>query len=506
MPVKAFVAFLLILIAGVSPLSADEITSNNQEGTIFTFWPLIDYRESPKEGYRNLSILGPLFKLQFRGEERELAVRPFFYNASNSREETSNTSYLYPVASSEKSASSESTQVLKLYQNNTYRKGEEEEQKDRMLFPFYISGKSEKYGPYTSVFPFYGDLYERFWRDEYHYVMFPLYSRTVKKGTTSRNYLFPLVSMIEGDKESGFQFWPIYGQSAKEGVYSKRFALWPIYMEEQSGLDTADPIHKFYLFPFYTSIESPNRTSHRYLWPFFGHTIDKAKKSEEWDYFWPFWVTIQGESRNMNRYIPFYSEDRRKENMKQWYMWPLYSHEELLSDSFKQKRDRILYFLYSDNEETWAIDGKSRRRVALWPLFTYKRDERGIHTFTFPAPLEPIVDREGIDKSWAPLWRVYVHKWNDAEDSAVSILWNLYWHEHRKDDLAFELFPFVAYRSEKLLTDFALFKGLFRYRQNVNDKKVSFFWLPFGIHWGKSVTAGAESGQVNPRSKSERIP
>ena len=501
MPVKAILAFLLILIAGASPVFADEIASTNQEGTIFTLWPLLDYRSSPREGYSNLSILGPLFKLQWRGEERDLAVRPFFYNTSNSREETSKTSYLYPIASSEKSRDTETTQILKLYQDNNYRKGEEGEQKEQMLFPFYISGKSRKYGPYTSVFPFYGDLYERFWRDEYHYFMFPLYSRTVKNGTTSRNYLYPLVSILDGDKESGFQIWPIYGQSAKEGVYKKRFVLWPVYMEEDTGLDTVNPTHAFNLFPFYTSSESPNRSSRHYMWPFFGHTVDRAKKSEEWDYFWPFLVTVRGESRNMNRYIPFYSEDRRKENLKQWYMWPLYSHEELFSPSFRQERDRILYFLYSDNEETWSIDGKSRRRVALWPLFTYKRDERGMHTFAFPAPIEPIVDREGIEKVWAPLWRLYVHKWNDADDSAVSVLWNLYWHEHRKEDLAFELFPLVAYSSERRFTDFALFKGLFRYRQNETDKSVSFFWLPFGIHWGKSAADGAERGQVNPRSK-----
>jgi hypothetical protein len=234
---------------------------------------------------------------------------------------------------------------------------------------------------------------------------------------------------VEGDKESVSDL-PIYGQSAKR-VYTKRFALWPVYMEQDTGLDTVNPTHVFNLFPFYTSSESPNRSSTRYLWPFFGHTVDKTKRAKN-GYFWPFLVTIRGESRNMNRYIPFYSEDIRKENLKQWYMWPLYSHEELLSQSFKQERDRILYFLYSDNEETWSIDGKSRRRVALWPLFTYKRDERGMHTLAFPAPIEPIVDREEIEKVWSPLWRLYVHKWNDADDSAVSVLWNLYWHEHEK--------------------------------------------------------------------------
>ena len=45
-------------------------------------------------------------------------------------------------------------------------------------------------------------LYERFWRDEYHYVLFPLYGKTVKKGTTTRNYLYPFFSTISGEKEA----------------------------------------------------------------------------------------------------------------------------------------------------------------------------------------------------------------------------------------------------------------------------------------------------------------
>ena len=140
-----------------------------------------------------------------------------------------------------------------------------------MLFPFYVSGRSEKYGPYTSLFPLYGDMYERFWRDEYHYVLFPLYGRTVKQGTTTRNYLYPIFAATEGEKESGFQVWPLYGQSAKEGVYSKRFVLWPFYMREQSGLDTDNPTRKLYLLPLYAATDSPKSTSRYYLWPFFGY-------------------------------------------------------------------------------------------------------------------------------------------------------------------------------------------------------------------------------------------
>src|SRR6266702_2978037 len=231
---KAFIIFLLLAVLTVPQLYADDGTARNEEGTIFTLWPLIDYRESPHEGFSNLSLLGPLFKLQHQKDVRDLAVRPLFYDTSDQKNSWDVTEYLYPLASSENSREVSTVQVLQLYQKNTYRKNEEEnKEKGTMLFPFYISGKSEKYGPYTSVFPFYGDIYERFWRDEYHYVMFPLYGRTVKKGTTTRNYLYPFFSTIKGEQESGFQFWPLYGQSAKEGVYARRFALWPFYMKER---------------------------------------------------------------------------------------------------------------------------------------------------------------------------------------------------------------------------------------------------------------------------------
>jgi hypothetical protein len=170
--------------------------------------------------------------------------------------------------------------------------------------------------------------------------------------------------------------------------------------------------------------------------------------------------------------------------VKRWYLWPFYSHEELDTDSFRQERDRILFFLYSDNRETWNIDGKERRRVAFWPLFTYLRDERGVKTFTFPAPVEPILNKEGIEKNWAPLWRLYIQKWNDAGDSAASFLWNLYWHERREDGLAYEFFPFIYYRSEKQLTELALLKGLIRYRKKDEASKLNFLWMPFGVEWG----------------------
>lgn len=491
---KAFIAFLLLCFLSAPPLFAAEVGDKGGEGTIFTFWPLVDYRESPGERFSNLSILGPLFKFQRRGEERDIAVRPFFYESAHAGNRTDSTDYLYPVASTESTPEATRVQVLKLYQRNVYRKDEKErrEESSTMLFPFYISGTSGKYGPYTSVFPLYGDIYERFWRDEYHYLLFPLYGRTVKKGTTTRNYLYPFFSTIEGERESGFQFWPLYGQSAKEGAYRRRFALWPLYMEEQSGLDTDTPTRKLFLFPFYAATDSPQRTSRSYLWPFFGYAVDTARKEEERDFLWPFLVTVRGDERSVDRYLPFYAEEKGRETLKRWYMWPLYRHDEIDSESFRQERDRVLYFLYSDRRESWPKDGAERRRVAFWPLFQYRRDEKGISALTLPAPIEPILEREGIERNWAPLWRLYQHRWNEAGDSAVSILWNLYWHERRGADLACEIFPLLFYRSEQQVSDVQILKGLVRYREADGARRVTFFWLPFGIDWGEKRGAAAD--------------
>ncbi len=71
------------------------------------------------------------------------------------RNGTAAAEYLYPLATSGASPEAANVQVLELYQKNIYRKDEEEKKEQgTMLFPFYISGSSAKYGPYTSVFPF----------------------------------------------------------------------------------------------------------------------------------------------------------------------------------------------------------------------------------------------------------------------------------------------------------------------------------------------------------------
>ena len=475
------IAALLVLFAVVPSSGADK----GAEGTIFTLWPLIDYRESPKDGFSNLSILGPLIKFQRDGEDRDTAFRPFFYTSSHATNQARSTYYLYPVGYHDSSPEADTFEVLQLFRTSTFRKEEKDEsEKFSMLFPFYISGESEKYGGYRAVFPIYGDLYERFWRDEYHFVLFPLYGSTVKKGTTTRHYLWPVFSTTKGENEDGFGVFPLYGQSEKTGVYEKSFVLWPFYTAANTGLDTDNPTRKKFFFPLYASTDSPKKTSRSYLWPFFGYTEDREKKVEEVAYLWPLITTVRGEKKNADTFLPFYSRETFAGGEKRWYLWPIYRHEELRSDMFEQDSDRVLFFLYRGNRESWPKDGHERRRAALWPLFLYKKSPEGVSSISFPAPVESILDKDGIEKNWAPLWRIYQRRWDEQGNSASSLLWNLYWHESRGEELAYELFPLISYRGSEQGRELKLLKGLVSLKRSGEEEDLSLFWLPFGLKWG----------------------
>jgi hypothetical protein len=461
-----------MLLAGATSCAAEE-------GGVTTLWPLFDYRTNPATGYSNLSILGPLFKREQAGTTTRTALRPLFFTTTSP--ESSDSDILYPLVSTSSGGGDSETQIFRFYQKSVSRSGTSEEKRSTMLFPFYISGESEKYGPYRSFFPIHGDIYQRFWRDEYHYTLFPLYGRTVRNGTTSTNWFYPFFNTITGEKESGFQLWPLYGQSAKEGVYAKRFALWPFFSSESLKLNSDNPTETLNLLPLYASSRSPQRSSTHFPWPFCGVVRDGSGQVIERDLFWPFWVTAQGKDYSVKRYIPFYAESKIKDSTSSWILWPLYRHESITSVAFRQEKSSLLYFLFSRSDESWPESGKDRARSALWPLYAWKRDETGLRLLSMPALAEAVIWTDGVERNWAPLWRLFIARWDEQGNNAVSLLWNLYWQERRGEELAWELSPLVSYRSTGKGTEFKLLKGLFGYGGGKDATSLSLFWISFKL-------------------------
>lgn len=474
-------SFLLLIFAG--PAVADD-------ATISTFWPLFDYRSSADADYQSLHLLGPLVKYETKGMETEYALRPLFYRATD-HQGVSQTDVLYPLFGHKRDRDSTRFHLLHLL-NYDFGQRETGSRNRSYLFPFLFYGEEEQ-GSYRAFFPFGGTLYRWFGKDRIRFTLFPLYSRTERGTQKIDNVLWPFFARISGENESGFKFWPLFGQSSKAGVYRKTFFLWPIFFSESTGLDGDNPQELRAAWPLYLRKESPEKSYRAVLWPFFSKTEDRVKGFESWDAPWPLVRVTRGDRYHGVKILPFYADETMDAKRQRWYVWPVYKIEELNTELIQRRRDRVLFFLYSDTREAKLETGDSLRRVSLWPLFGYQRRNgvSHLHVLSLIEPFFP--ENESIERLWSPLWRVYQQKWDQQGNRAVSLLWNLYWSERQGPQLAWELFPLIEYRREsEENTGFRILKGLVSYHRDKQGQRINFFYLPWGLHWGGPA---GESGQ-----------
>ena len=485
--VLAVCLLLLLLPAGVCR------AADAGQGTILTLWPLVDWRSSPQTDYRALHLLGPFGKWEAKGDEREVALRPLFFFASSPEEGAGD--ILFPLVRTRhgRGYSTLSSLGLIVGENRGPALGGGD---SFTLFPFLFYEKSARRPTTFALFPVGGRIYGHFNRDEIRFALFPLYGQTRKGPTTVTNILWPFFALIDGENESGFKAWPLFGASHKTGVYRKRFFLWPLVFDYDLALNTDQPRRIRTFWPFYGVDSSPARTSRVALWPFFSFRDDREKGYKKWDFPWPIWGITRGEHNYGNRFFPFFAYDRDSEKEKLWLAWPFYRYERLASPVLQRRQHSVLFFLYRDRHESYAgEDGERLHRVTFWPLFRYQR-YRGVAQFSLLALVEPIFpESEGVERNWAPLWRIYLGKWDRHGNRADSLLWNLFWLERRPGAVALELFPLFSLReSGDNAAEFSLLKGLFRYHRDGAERTINLFYLPWGLSWHGAEPVGTNRG------------
>lgn len=468
------------------------------EATVFTLWPLIDVRHSPADGYTSVNLLGPFGKFEQTRRETRFGLRPLFFHQHGRNDDAATDEVLYPVATGLKNGDAQNLQVLHwLTWDTSPRPGGGGAHREFMLFPFLFYGDSGTGRGSTAFFPIAGHIEGMFGRDRIDFFLFPLYSATRRGETETTNVLWPVFSRIRGPGESGWAFWPLAGWADREGVYHKRFYLWPFWTANDLALDTADPVRVRSVFPFWSSERSVARTQESILWPFFNHTEDARENYEEWDFPWPLLRMTRGENRHGWRALPLYADETIRSNRKRWWLWPCYKIEEHKTEQWSFRRDRILFFLYSDQvEKEPGVELPRLRRVAFWPLFTYEARD-GVSSFATLALLEPFFPtNDRIARNWAPLWHLYQARWDSAGNGVSSLLWNLYWKERRSDALAWELFPLLSYRHrDREMLDLSVLKGFLRYHADVDGARLRLLFLPWGIPVGAGMqTAGGGGG------------
>lgn len=349
------------------------------------------------------------------------------------------------------------------------------------LFPIYFQQRSKIPGKdYTALFPIYGRVQGRLFRDEIKFTLFPIYGQTRKRDVVTDNFLFPVFHIRHGDGLSGWQAWPLAGKEHKEitiktnawgdietiAGHDKYFVLWPIHVNHHTDIGTDNPIRHHVLVPFYSYLRSPKRDSTSYLWPIgVTHTVDREKKYSEWSAPWPLIVFTRGEGKTVNRIWPLFSKAQNATQTSQWYLWPIYKYNRLHSDPLDRERTRIMFFLYSDLSVKHTETGQRLRRYDLWPLFTAKKELDGRSRLQILSFLEPFLpNNPSVDRNLSPLWSLWRAEENPKTGaSSQSLLWNLY----RRDKTP---------ESRKC----SLLFGLFQYQSGADGNRMRVFYIPFG--------------------------
>ena len=447
-------------------------------GPIFDRFPL-----TFSDGYRS-EALGPVFGWQKSGNATLFNFSPVLSFYKDPTIPQTEFEIAYPIITFDKFGEEYRLQLMQLisWSGGESLKGGE---KDRTtLFPFYFQQRSPiPEDNYTALFPFYGYLKNRFFRDEIFFVLWPGYVQTRKRDVVTDNYLLPIVHLRRGDGLRGWQVWPLVGAEKKvptqttnnwgdvvtSGGHEKFFALWPIYFNNTLGIGTTNVQEQFVFLPFYTSQVSPMRVSKSYGFPLgYTHTIDREKKYEEWDAPWPLVVFARGEGKHANRIWPFFSQAKTPTLQSDFYAWPIYKYNAVTADPLHRERTRILFFLYSDLIERNTTNRTAFQRRDLWPLFTWRKEHNNNSRLQIFAPLEPLLPgNKSIERVYSPVWSVWRSERNvNTGASSKSWLWNLYREDERP-----------GYRRHS-----ALF-GLFHRERTPKGTKWRIFFIPF--HTGK---------------------
>ena len=362
------------------------------------------FRLTLAPGWRE-EAAGPFFYQQSVEGQTQWALPPFFCRTLTPDVNWSEWEIFYPVLNYRRFGKEYRLQLAQVLSLSGGQTPEEKSVTHTTLFPFYFHQHStETNNDYTAVFPLYGHLENRMFRDDIKFVLFPLYSETRKKDVVTDNYLYPIFDRRRGNGLTGWQVWPFAGEERKTltfrtnsmndveaiGGYDKRFLLWPFYFNSRLGIGTTNPAASLTLIPFYSQTRSPERDESSYGFPLgFNAVYDREKGYVEHDFLWPLFVRAHG-SRTVTRYFPIYSRAYNNGLESDSYGFLIYKYNRLEAPPLDRHRSRVLFFLYSDTVERNTESHDFKRRVDFWPFYSYRRELDGNRRTQVFAILEPL--------------------------------------------------------------------------------------------------------------------
>ncbi|MCX7965810.1 MAG: hypothetical protein N2596_04215 [Syntrophorhabdaceae bacterium] len=404
------------------------------------FWPLMWELDGEKH------FLGPIFSYKRDEKSTALTIRPLF---SYDSRDGGVYRYIYPLGKSTEEFS---------YFVPFYMRRKEDDKGYTSIFPLFW-GKSEK-GEYAGIFPIYGQLYDRFNKDEMGFFLWPIYSYSETDGARKTNILWPFFAIYSG-REKGMKFWPVFGYREVEGVSKSGFFLWPVFFKTERGLNTDDPIYSFYAIPFYMDAKSKKREFKSIMWPIY--TKSKTEYKTELDILWPLYKKIEGDDKEGFSLFPIYTYERNDKDEKYSFLWPIYRSNEWYA--VKEKNINKSFFLLNR-----YIEDENGKLQNIWPFFEH-REKGDDYSFYFPSILPFRV--EALDVMIKPLLTLYERK-KTGDKVIDNFLYGLFTKEETPETWKTRFAFLFEIKKDPDGVGFEFLSGLF----GVDKKRIKIFFMP----------------------------
>lgn len=270
---------------------------------------------------------------------------------------------------------------------------------DTWLFPLWAWGSDPQEGSYFLFLPFGGTLKGKFLADEINIYVFPLYLTTRAADWSSTHVLWPLIAWGSSPQRSHFRVLPFWSQTDGER-YHRRSLLWP-FIHWNSELRGDREMNGWMVFPLVGHRSSTDGTSSQwtFLYPFFQFARDDATGDRYTAVLWPVYKRSVRPGVEDSTWIwPFWGHTETQDATTTFYAWPLGWDVTTRKGAVVARRQFLVPFYMRST--TGPVEGDPTAVAERsWPLYSYRRDEKGHERFRFPEII-PVF-------GWEPGERVY---------------------------------------------------------------------------------------------------
>jgi hypothetical protein len=433
-------------------------------------WPFVVEQRDSDGSVASAEYLGPLFFHQTDGPDASShGFRPLY---AHIREKKRESDYiLYPFFAWHREGEDRSFSFFQLANTHHEHDPGSAAVSGFDVWPLYFSlNTGDPATSYRAFFPGGGTIKRRLGYDRLHFVLFPLYLETEKRGTHVVNAPWPFLRFIDGAGDHGFEFWPLFGHRGRPGDYDSQFYLWPLIYKSTDHLSEPEPDVKFGVLPFYTRETAPGYRNENFVWPFFGYS-DRTfpERYHERRYLWPLLVQGRGNVRYVNRWAPLYSHSIIKGYDKTWVGWPLFRHARWTEGKVAQEQNQFLFFVY------WSLTQRSTTNPAaapaykthFWPLVSAWDNGAGQRQVQLLSPFEVLFpNNEPIRQLYTPLFSLYRYDQRAPGDVRVSALFRLFTWKRTPEEKEFHFGPLFSTQSDAASARVTIGNGLLAWSRN----------------------------------------